>query len=187
MTKLDVTNVPRELDALIDASPNARHRQILEVVRRHYLLELTGRLDELFAPDMMAEDPVYLVNFDGASRTLRGRADIAAFYREQAGVVLATDSNVHAVSDDGYWSVCWFNFFVPGDALGLDGGWYLKRHWIPRFWPFDERARVNGEQVYEHADRNEVVRIDPADVISFADVCEQLEPLLRPLPVYSGR
>jgi hypothetical protein len=83
--------------------------------------------------------------------------------------------------------VCWFNFFVPGDALGLDGGWYLKRHWITMFWPFDERARVSGEQVYEHADRNEVVRIDPADVISFADVCEQLEPLLRPLPAYSGR
>ena len=175
MTKLDVTNVPRELDELIKTTSNPRHRQILEVVRRHYLLELTGRLDEIFAPDMMTDDPVYLVNFDGASRTLRGRAEITAFYQEQSGVVLATDTNTHAVSDDGYWSVCWFNFFVPG---------HLKRHWITMFWPFDEHARVAGEQIYEHADRTEVVPIDPADVITFADACKQLEPLLRPLPSY---
>jgi hypothetical protein len=184
MTKLDVTNVPTELDELIKATPSRRQKQILEVVRRHYLLELTGQLDEIFAPDMMTEDPVYLVNFDGSSRTLHGRAEITAFYQEQSGVVLATDSNVHAVSDDGYWSVCWFNFFVPGDALGRDGDWYLKRHWITMFWPFDERARVAGEQVYEHADRSEIVSIDPADVITFEEAGKLLEPLLRPLPPY---
>ena len=184
MTKLDVTNVPRELDELIKTTSNPRHQQILEVVRRHYLLELTGRLDEIFAPYMMTDDPVYLVNFDGSSRTLRGRVEITAFYQEQSGVVLATDTNTHAVSDDGYWSVCWFNFFVPGAALGLDGAWYLKRHWITMFWPFDEHARVAGEQVYEHADRSEIIPIDPADVITFAEACEQLEPLLRPLPIY---
>jgi hypothetical protein len=184
MTKLDVTNVPRELDELIKVTPSRRQQQILDVVRRHYLLELIGQRDEIFAPDMMVEDPVYLVNVDGSSRTLRGRAEIMAFYQEQDGVVLATDSNVHAVSDAGYWSVCWFNFFVPGEALGLDGAWYLKRHWITMFWPFDERARVAGEQVYEHADRSEIVPIDPADVITFEETCKQLEPLLRPLPTY---
>ena len=154
------------------------------MVRRHYLLQLLGRIDDLFAGDMMVDDPVYYINFERASRTLRGRREITAFYQEQAGVVLATDGNVHAVCDAGYLSECWFNFYVPGAALGLDGAWYLKRHWITMYWPFDKRARLAGEHGYEHADLSEVVPIDPADVITEKEVHTLLEPLLRPLPPY---
>src|SRR5262245_6371354 len=125
MKKLDITNVPRELDELIHASSSRRHRQILENVRRHYLLELTGRIEELFAPDMTVEEPVYHIDMDGDSRTLRGREQVATFYKEVEGVVFACEETSHAVSDGGYWFEGWFNLYLPGEAIGLDvGAWY---------------------------------------------------------------
>jgi hypothetical protein len=187
MKKLDITNVPRELDELIKASSNPRHRHIMENVRRHYLLELTGRAEEIFAPDMTVENPVYYLDLDGASRTLRGRAAVRSFYEEVEGVVFACDETTHAVSDSGYWCEAWFNFYLPGAALGLDSDtWHLRRQFMTMRWPYDERARLIGERVYEHADIGNVVEIDPAQVITVDEARKVLEPLIRPLPTYSA-
>ncbi|WP_219471433.1 hypothetical protein [Nonomuraea rhizosphaerae] len=187
MAKLDITNVPRELDQLIKASPNRRRRHILENVRRHYLLELTGRTEQILRPDMTVENPVYYLNLDGASRTLRGREEVRAFYKEVEGVVFACTETAHAVSDSGYWFESWFNFYLPGSALGLDSAtWHLKRQWITMRWPYDERGLLVGERLYEHADLGEVVEIDPAEVVSFEEARRVLDPLIRPLPTYSG-
>jgi hypothetical protein len=187
MTKLDITNVPRELDELMETSSSPRQRRILEVVRHHYLLELTARYEEILAPDMMVENPVYYVNVDGASRTLRGRDEVLSFYEEQEGIVLACEETTHAVTDSSYWVECWFNFHVPATALGLEpDGWYLKRHWITMHWPFDERCRVIGEHIYEHTDLSRLVPIDTADVITFEEARKILDPLIRPLPAYPG-
>jgi hypothetical protein len=188
VTKLDITSVPRELDELIGSSSNSRHRQIMEVVRRHYLLGMTGRMGELFAPDMMVENPIYYFNSAGSSRTLRGQAEIMAFYKEQEGVVRACDGAVHAVTDAGYWAECWLNIYLPAIVVGQEGaGWCLKREWIAMHWPFDERARLIGEHVYEHVDVGEVVQIDPSDVITYLEARALLDPLIRPLPTYSDR
>jgi hypothetical protein len=182
MAKLDITNIPRELDELIKSSPNPRHRRILDNVRRHYLLELTGRVEKILAPDMTVENPVYYVNLDGSSRTLRGRAEVTSFYKEVEGVVFACEEAEHAVTDAGYWIECWFNFYLPGAALGLDSdAWYLKRQLITMRWPYDERVRLIGERIYEHADVGEVVQIDPSEVITLAEARELLDPLIRPL------
>jgi hypothetical protein len=180
-----ITNFPRELDVLIAASSNPRQRQITEVVRRHYLLEACGRMDELFATDMMVENPVYYLNVDDLSSTLRGREEVMAFYKKLEGVAIACEEIVHATTDAGYWAECWFNFYLPGTALGLTAdNWYLRRQWITMYWPFDERARLIGEHVYEHAAVREVVQIDPSQVITLAEVKELLTPLIRPLPSY---
>jgi hypothetical protein len=184
MKKLDITNFPRELDELIAASSSSRHRRIMEVVRRHYLLEFCGRMDELFAPDMMVEEPVYYLNIDDSSRTLRGRAQIMSFYNKLEGVAIACEDIVHATTDSGYWAECWFNFYLPGPALGLTpDAWYLRRQWFSMYWPFDERARLIGEHVYEHAAIREVVQIDPSQVITAAEAKEILTPLIRPIPL----
>lgn len=182
MTKLDITNVPRELDALIKIAPSPRHRRILENVRRHYLLELSGRIDDILAPDMTVDEPVYYVNLDGSSRTLRGRAEVRSFYKEVEGLIFACEETAHAVTDEGYWLESRFNFYVPGAALGLDpDGWYLRRQWIAMRWPFDEHVRLIGEHIYEHADLTDVVPIDPADVITPEEARRLLEPLIRPI------
>ncbi|WP_203901445.1 hypothetical protein [Virgisporangium aliadipatigenens] len=179
MTKLDITNVPRELDELIRSSADARHRRILENVRRHYLLEQTGRIDEILAPDMTVAAPVYYLNLDGASRTLRGRAEVLAFYKEVVGVVFACEETAHAITDAGYWFEAWFNFFVPGRT---PDEWFRKRQWITMRWPYDAHARLIGERVFEHVDIGETVPIDPAEAITAAEAKKILEPLIRPLP-----
>jgi hypothetical protein len=185
--KLDVTNLPREFDKMIAASSNPRHRQMLEVTRRHYILEFCGRMNEIFAPDMMVEDPVYYLNLDDSSTTLRGREEVMGFYRQIEGVPLACDDIVHAISDVGYWAECRFNFYLPGAALGLTAdAWYIKRQWISMYWPFDKRARLIGEHVYEHTALREVIEIEPSQVLTAAEITDALTPLLRPLPMYLG-
>ncbi|MGN9914215.1 hypothetical protein ACTMTJ_42475 [Phytohabitans sp. LJ34] len=183
MSKLDITNVPRELDQLIRSSKSGRHRRILENVRRHYLLELTGRPDEILAPDMTVEDPVYYIDLDGTSRTLRGRAAVRDFYGELEGVVFACEDTTHAVTDTGYWFESWFNFYLPAAAIGLDGSaWYVKRQWVTMRWPYDEGCRMIGERVYDHPDITTILPVDESDVITFAEAKKLLEPLIRPLP-----
>jgi hypothetical protein len=187
MTKLDLTNVPRELDELIGSSPSARHRHMLENVRRHYLLESTGRVEEILAPDMTVEHPVYYVDLDGSSRTLRGRAEVRSFYKEVEGVVFACEETAHAITDAAYWFESWFNFYLPGAAVGRDeDAWYLRRQWITMRWPYDSRARLIGERIYEHADIGELVQIDASQVITPAEARRILDPLIRPLPTYAA-
>jgi hypothetical protein len=182
MTKLDITNVPRELDELIAASSSARHRRILDNVRRHYLLEQTGRFDEILAPDMTVEHPVYYLDLDGTSRTLRGRAEVRSFYKEVVGAIIAAEEITQAVSDAGYWFEGWFNFYLPGAAVGRnDADWFRKRQWITMRWPYDEHALLVGERVYEHTDIGELIPIDVSEVITPDEARKILEPLIRPI------
>jgi hypothetical protein len=180
--KLDITNVPRELDEMIKASNSPLHRRILENVRRHYLLEQIGRFEEILAPDMTVDNPTYFLDLDGTSRTLRGRAEVRAFYKEVAGAVFACEETAHAITDAGYWHESRFNFYLPGAALDRDpDSWFRKRQWITMHWPYDANARMIGERVYEHRDITEIVEIDPADVITVEDAKRILEPLIRPI------
>jgi hypothetical protein len=59
-------------------------------------------------------------------------------------------------------------------------------------WPFDERGRVGGEDVWElDHDRAEITKLDPADVITVDEARQLLDPYIVPLPsfdaVVSGR
>ena len=108
----------------------------------------------------------------------------SAFYCEMVRCRLRLRGHdTHAVTDTGYWFESWFNFYLPGEALGLDGSaWYVKRQWITMRWPYDERARMIGERVYDHPDITQVHPIDESDVITSVEAKERLEPLIRPLP-----
>ena len=41
------------IDRALEVSQNSRHRFILQAVARHRALEVAGRFDEIFAPEMM--------------------------------------------------------------------------------------------------------------------------------------
>ena len=49
-------------------------------------------------------------------------------------------------------------------------------------WPYDERARLIGERVYEDKPLHRIEHIAREDFISLDDARERLLPLLRPLP-----
>ncbi len=53
-----------DVDDLIDTLENPRHRKILINYRRHGLLEVSGRYEELLAPNMTVPHPHYRL-FEG--------------------------------------------------------------------------------------------------------------------------
>ncbi|WP_137992321.1 hypothetical protein [Streptomyces vilmorinianum] len=77
-----------------------------------------------------------------------------------------------------------------GQALIANGievdepdAYYLYKARTQMIWPYDDRGRMIGEDVWEtDADTSEIVRLDAADVMTTQDAARLLEPLIKPLP-----
>jgi hypothetical protein len=60
---------------------------------------------------------------------------------------------------------------------------FLYRTTIEMVWPYDDRGRLVGEDVYEpHPERAEMFKLDPADVLTTEQAGKLLAPLIKPLP-----
>ncbi len=55
MAKYDVTKLNVAIDKLLQTTTNSRHRFLLQAYSRHRYLEVAGRYEEIFAPEMMAQ------------------------------------------------------------------------------------------------------------------------------------
>ncbi len=158
----------------IDSLENPHHRKILKNYRRHALLEVSGRYQEILSPDMTVEEPVYRLFENGQSIVLDGMQQVETFYQalaETDTLVMWTGDSKFSVSDHGFSGETLFSQFVPGRILG-DGvfgavhageasadkdsagtidpdGWYLVRRTLAFVWPYDETGRLVGEHVYE--------------------------------------
>jgi len=65
---------------------------------------------------------------------------------------------------------------------------YLLRGRVVMFWPYDERCRLVGENVWEYDDsEHELIKLDPDDVLTTERAAELLEPLITPLPTFDDR
>lgn len=187
MARLDITQLTRAADELLEVTAKPRHRRILENYRRHALLEVSGNWPEIFAPDMTVNHPVYLIDANDISVKLDGLEQVTGFYRTltDAGsnVIVVQDEQL-AVADWGLASEAIFNSYARGAVApgGLDGHFYIVRQRIAMHWPYDDQARLMGEHVYEHAAQREVVEIGEADFITPQDAERLLTPLLRSLP-----
>lgn len=65
MFKYDITKLNIAIDKLLETTTNPRHRFMLIAYSRHRVLQVAGRLEEIFASDMMNPNPVYHVHADG--------------------------------------------------------------------------------------------------------------------------
>lgn len=180
------------VDEMIRTTDNPRHKQILLNYRRHGLLEVSQRWDELLDPAMTVEHPVYRMNEGPSSILLDGREMVESFYRDLvdsgASVLWPTDQKV-AVSDWGFAAEATFLHFVPGKLLAAAGeqiddpdATYLVKHLLAMFWPYAEDGRLIGEHVYEDGTSREIMKPDPEDVITPADARSLLEPVLENAP-----
>ncbi|MDN3352010.1 hypothetical protein [Actinomadura sp. DC4] len=192
MQKLDITMLTRAADGLLEHAESPRHRQLLENYRRHALLEVTGRWTQIFAEDMTVEHPVYYLNINRTSVTLDGFEEVVAFYRTltdtESNVIVLEDEQL-AVADWGIASESMFNTYVRGNVIP-DGDpelHYVVRQRIAMHWPYDERGRLIGEHVYEHADHLEVIEVPEWEFITLDEAREKLDPLIRPLPSPSSQ
>jgi hypothetical protein len=122
MAKHDVTTLNVAIERLLAATTNPRHRFLLQAYSRHRYLEVAGRYEELFAPDMMVADPVYHFHAGRTPATLRGQDNIKRLYRmwaETNQCIFFVETEQVAVADNFVASTVTAHQQVWGPSLTL--------------------------------------------------------------------
>jgi hypothetical protein len=142
---------------------------------------------------MMADNPVYRVTWGKNPAVIEGKKGVLAFYNSVGEAVLWHSDDRLAVAD---WGVCdeiTFHQLAMGSdlkAIGYD---------IPRtdrlyhvysrqafIWPYDERARLVGEHLYEDKTSLRIEEVDRSEAITPARVREIHHEQLRTLEAERG-
>ena len=62
---------------------------------------------------------------------------------------------------------------------------YLMKANIAMIWPYDDRGRMVGEDVWEYDDTDrDFIKLDAADVVSTKQAAKLLDPFIQPLPPF---
>jgi hypothetical protein len=192
MARFDVTQTNIAVERLLETTENPRHRFLLETYNRHRYLEMAGRYQEIFSPEMTVEHPVYRFDFIGQPPIkLDGREEVEALYRAWAETdqcVFYLEDETLAVSDDMIVSRSVLSQQQLGAAL-IDrdvedpNAMYLATANIAMIWPYDDEGRLVGEDVWEYDDTDrDVIKLDPSEVVTIDQAAKLLDPLIKPLP-----
>jgi hypothetical protein len=217
MAKHDVTKTNLAVEKLLEVTTNPRHRFLLMAFHRHRYLEISGRYEEIFAPEMMSEKATYHMHIGETNATLEGNDRIKGLYRmwaETNQCIFYAEEEEVAVADhfiatitSGYQQVSGKSLregkvlsHLPhaiGDrilkkALALDKNFkaddtdiYLYKTSIEMVWPYDDRCRLIGEDVWEpEPDKGELIKLAPSEVLTTAEAAKLLNPLIKPLPSF---
>ncbi len=120
MKNLDITKLNVAVDRLLAVTENPRHRFILKAYARHRALEVAGRYEEIFAPDMMSPQAVYHITAGGNDVVLDGQHQIKGLYRmwaETNQTVFYIEGEEVSVSDHYVTSVATIYQQVSGKSL----------------------------------------------------------------------
>ena len=216
MAKYDVTKLNVGIEKCLAVTTNPRHRFLLQAYYRHRFLEVAGRYDEIFAPEMMVPNPVYHFHAGGTPADLRGQDNVRGLYHMWAetnqSIFFAENEQV-AVADNFVASTVTVHQQVWGKALTLgrvasylpgfiseailqkvlakkdwkadENAMYLYTTFIEMIWPYDDRGQLFGEDVWEpDPDKAQIIKLDPADVLTPAEARKLLDPLIKPLPSF---
>jgi hypothetical protein len=191
--QLDIRQTNIAVQRLIERTENPRHRYILQAYDRHRNLEHAGRYQEIFAPNMMVEHPVYRFNmFGGPTMVLSGREQVEPLYAHWSATnqtIFYNEDEQVAIGDGmvvstslGYQQVLGAELAIPGVEADPES-MYLIRGRVAMIWPYDERCRLIGENVWEYDEsQRAVVKLDPADVLTTERAAELLDPFIKALP-----
>jgi hypothetical protein len=178
---------------LVERTTNPRHRAILLNWWRHVLLEGAGEFDRIVAPDMMADHPVYRVTWGETPTVVEGKEGVVAFYTSVGDSVLWHSDDRLAVADWGIANEITFHQLAAGrdlKALGYDvPDTDTLFHVSSRqafVWPYDDRARLAGEHLYEDKTSLQIEEVDRAEAITPARVREINRELLATLEAERG-
>ncbi|WP_395311210.1 hypothetical protein V4U86_10735 [Mycobacterium sp. AMU20-3851] len=191
MSRYDITQTNRAVERLIEITDNPRHRYLLHAYNRHRYLEMAGRYEEIFAPDMTVENPVYHFNMLGKSVTVEGTQAVKALYHawsETAQCIFYADEEKLAISDDMIVSTSFIYQQTPGTILAAEGVpvdpdvTYLVKTAEHMIWPY-HNGRLVGEDVWEYDETaREFIPLDPADILTVEQSAKLLDALIKPLP-----
>lgn len=158
---------------LLERTDNPLHRAMLNNFRRHVHLEGSGQFDKITAPDMMVDHPVYRVTWGDPPMVVEGKDAVVNFYRSVDASVLWNSDDLLAVADWGIADELTFNHLLRGRDLLAMGytaddpeAYYHLASRQAFFWPYDERARLKGENLYEDKSSVEITRVDESEVIT---------------------
>ncbi len=193
--QLDITQTNTAVRELIAATENPRHRYLLEAYDRHRNLEHAGRFAEIFAPEMTVEHPVYRFNMAGQPpMVLEGREQVEPLYRHWS----ETDQSIFYAEDEtiavGDWMVVSTmvgyqqtlgSALLAGGIEADEDAMYLLRGRVAMLWPYDERGRLVGENVWEYdQSEHDLIKLGPDEVLSTETAAGLLAPLIEPLPPF---
>jgi hypothetical protein len=189
--RYDVKRVMKGADDLLERTENPLHRAILKNYRRHALLEIAGRWQELLTPEFMADNPHYSIMTPAGTTEYKGRSEVAKFYSQIADAGLTVfgavdDSEKLAVGDWGFASEAVFGHIVPGPLMASMGqivtdldAHYLICHRTAMVWSYDRKAKCMGENVYDDLSSYQVQKMLPEDVITPAMATHIIEGMLE--------
>jgi hypothetical protein len=162
---------------LLDQTTKPLHRAMLLNFWRHVHLEGAGEYGQIVAPDMMVDHPVYRVTWGASPAVIEGKDGVLGFYHSVGEAVLWHSDDRLAVGDWGICDELTFHQLAVGSdlrALGYDvadpAGLYHASSRQAFIWPYDERARLAGENLYEDKTSLRIEEIDPADATTPARV-----------------
>ena len=121
MPKFDVTKLNVAVDRALETTTNPRHRFMLMAYSRHRYLEVAGRYEEIFAPEMMNMHPEYVFRAAGNEATLAGQDNIKSLYRFWA----ETNQSIFFVENEEV-AVTDHNIFSSGTMFQQVSGKILK-------------------------------------------------------------
>jgi hypothetical protein len=216
MAKYDVTKLNVGIEKCLAVTTNPRHRFLLQAYHRHRFLEVAGRYEEIFAPEMMVPNPVYHFHAGGTPADLKGQENIKNLYHmwsETNQSIFFAENEQVAVADNFVASTVTVHQQVWGKALTLgrvashlpgflseailhkvlakkgykadENAMYLYTTFVEMIWPYDDRGRLIGEDVWEvDRDKAEIAKLDPGDVLTTSEARKLLDPLIKPLPSF---
>jgi len=159
--------------ALYERTTNPLHKAILLNFWRHVHLEGAGLYDAICSDDMMVEHPVYRVTWGANPAVIEGREAVKAFYNSVGEAVLWNSDDLISVADWGVADELTFNILGHGAMLQAIGyavpdpqAHYHVASRQAFIWPYDERARLKGEHLYEDKTSLRWTEVYPADLIT---------------------
>lgn len=164
---------------LLEQTTKPLHRAMLLNFWRHVHLEGAGEYETILAPDMTVDEPVYRVTWGANPAVITGKDGVLAFYTSVGEAVLWNSDDRLAVADWGICDELTFHQIARGadlEAIGYEvddaDALYHAASRQAFIWPYDSRARLAGEHLYEDKTSLTIEEVNPADAITPARVRE---------------
>ena len=158
---------------LLERTRKPLHRSILLNFWRHVHLEGAGEYAKILASDMMVDHPIYRVTWGAHPAVIEGKDGVRAFYESVGNAVLWHSDDRLAVEDWGICDEITFHQLASGSDLrhigyGVDHPDRLYHVYSRQafIWPYDERARLTGEHLYEDKTSLRMEEVDRSEAIT---------------------
>jgi hypothetical protein len=173
---------------MADAQEDPRRKAIANNFLRHACLEFSGQTDLVLNPTMTVDDPTYHVKWGPSLSTYEGMGDVRGYYDAAMNVLSTFQDHTCWVNDWGIASYSTFVRFTTGEVLASEGMTvdkpddteYAQLWPMAMFWPYNQDAKLVGEDVFMLADP-EHREVAPGEKLTQAEIDDVCNDLLRPL------